>query len=116
MFMKDAGIPIDISPLCTSELSNEVFLEFKDFGAVVEKKIVVRVIFFIDSKNFSYKGITMKSTSAQIEKKLGKPEEIIERANGNGYLWEYPMDEIFSSMYFWFDTKMNLEKVSVELK
>lgn len=116
MFLKDAGIPIDISPLCTGESSSEVFFDFKDFGAVIDKKMVVRIIFFSDSKNFSYKGITMQSSSNDIEKKLGTPNDKIERANGNGYLWEYPLDEIFSSMYFWFDPDMKLEKVSVELK
>lgn len=116
VFLKDAGIPVDISPLCTGENSSEVFFDFKDFGAVIDKKMVVRVIFFSDSKNFSYKGLTMKSSSKEIENQLGKPAEEIERANGNGYLWEYPIDEIFSSMYFWFDPNMKLEKVSVELK
>ncbi len=116
VFMKDAGIPNDISPLCTGENSTEVFFDFKDFGAVIDKKMVVRVIFFSDSKNFSYKGLTMNSTNKDIEKKLGKPNEEIERANGKGYLWEYPIEEIFSSMYFWFDPDMKLEKISVELK
>lgn len=116
VFLKDAGIPNDISPLCSGENSTEVFFDFKDFGAVIDKKMVVRVIFFSDSKNFSYKGLTMKSTSSEIERQLGKPAEEIQRANGNGYLWEYPIDEIFSSMYFWFDPNMKLEKVSVELK
>ncbi len=116
VFLKDAGVPIDISPLCSGESSTEVFFDFKDFGAVIDKKMVVRVIFFSDSKNFSYKGLTMKSTYKDVEKILGKPNEKIERASGNGYLWEYPIDEIFSSMYFWFDNDMKLEKVSVELK
>jgi len=72
VLFKEFANPIDISPLCTSENSSEVYIEFKDFSAVIDNKMVVRVIFFPESKNFVYKGITMTSNSQDIMKKNWK--------------------------------------------
>jgi hypothetical protein len=75
------------------------------------------VIFFPESKVFSYKGVTMESTINEITKKLGKPEDEIIRQGGKGKLLEYSIDDnVISNIYFWLSPDDFLEKVSIEMK
>ena len=117
LFFKAHGIPNNISGLCTDENSSDAFLEYKGFDAVISNKVIVRVIFFTDSKVFSYKGVTMESTINEITKKLGKPDDEIIREGARGKLLEYEIeDNVISNIYFWFTADDFLEKVSVEMK
>jgi hypothetical protein len=117
LFIKANGLPTNISGLCSDENSTDAFLEYKGFDAVISNKMISRVIFFPESKVFSYKGVTMESTINEITKKLGKPEDEIIRQGGKGKLLEYSIDDnVISNIYFWLSPDDFLEKVSIEMK